>query len=175
VAVTIFHTLFGAVRGGTIHRIHFFWYIAGLWTVGAAVLMTLSLSIGMQQPMEGLTTEQAQQAARDTLGSLGQVVVIVLGLLFLFAQVNLIAKRIRDTGLPGWLDWAGRRGHREYGVLDHPAVHAAGYLRTTGSEAGLKRPVFHVKQRPGRMGTMSLKPRAAHQIRSAEFEYATCG
>lgn len=101
--MTIFHTLFGAVRGGTIHRIHFFWYIAGLWTVGAAVLMTLSLSIGMQQPMEGLTTEQAQQAARDTLGSIGQVVVIVLGLLFLFAQVNLIAKRIRDTGLPGWL------------------------------------------------------------------------
>ncbi|WP_404382422.1 DUF805 domain-containing protein [Caenispirillum salinarum] len=99
----ILHTLFGNLRHGTLHRAPFFWHIAGLWAVGGAAVMAIVVGLGLNQPTEGMTPEQADQAVRDALGPVVRTVLVLVAAVFLLAQVNMIAKRLRDTGLPGWL------------------------------------------------------------------------
>ncbi|EKV32161.1 hypothetical protein C882_3225 [Caenispirillum salinarum AK4] len=99
----ILRTLFGNLRHGTMHRVPFFWHIAGLWAVGGAAVMAVVVGMGINQPTDGMTPEQAGQAVRDALGPVVHTVLVVLAAVLVFAQVNIMAKRLRDTGLPGWL------------------------------------------------------------------------
>lgn len=102
--MSIFRTLFGAVRHGTIHRIPFFWHVAGLWTIGAAIIITLVVGLGLNQmPTAGMTPEQARQVVQEALGPVGNTVLVLFAVVLVFAQVNMMAKRLRDMGLPGWL------------------------------------------------------------------------
>lgn len=101
--MNIFGTLFGNLRHGTLHRVPFFWYIAGLWAIGGATVMAIVVGLDINQPTNGITPEQAGQAVRDALGPVAHSVLAVLAALLVFAQINMMAKRLRDTGLPGWI------------------------------------------------------------------------
>lgn len=98
----IFRTLFGDITSGTVHRVRFFWSILSLVLVALAGVIAVGTLFGLDVDMTGLTAVERQAAVTEALGLIGLVLLVGVGVVVLFAQLNLMAKRVRDTGLPGW-------------------------------------------------------------------------
>ena len=65
---------------------------------GFAVVAT----IGLGEDFIGGDLQQAQEILRERFTLPYMVVFAIASLLFMFAGANIMAKRIRDIGLPGW-------------------------------------------------------------------------
>ncbi len=68
-----------------------------------ACCLAVGFSIGIAEHLVGGDLAQAQQLLREKLAIPAIVIVLLSGLAFLFAKLNIIAKRARDIGFPGWL------------------------------------------------------------------------
>ena len=65
--------------------------------------LSLGVSIGVAEHFVGGDLKTAQNILREKL-ALPAIVVISLAMIgFVFAYLNIIAKRARDVGLPGWV------------------------------------------------------------------------
>ena len=65
-------------------------------------MLAIALSIGVGEQIIGGNLQQAQDQLREWL-TLPFFIIFGLALiLFLFGWINIMAKRIRDIGLPGW-------------------------------------------------------------------------
>ena len=103
----MFRAYLGGLTSGRLGRLAFlgFWLLS--WVLFALYGLGLAFAIGLTEPLlfEGPLLDRAG-AAQDFLAAhYGPLVLGALALfmlLFLFAQSNLVAKRIRDMGLPGW-------------------------------------------------------------------------
>ncbi len=103
----MFRAYLGGLTSGRLGRLAFlgFWLLS--WVLFALYGLGLAFAIGLTEPLlfDGPLLDGAG-AARDYLAAhIGPLVLSALALfmlLFLFAQFNLVAKRIRDMGLPGW-------------------------------------------------------------------------
>ena len=92
----------GALTTGRLARLPFIGFWVLLWVLFALYGLGIALGIGLAEPLifDDLATAQGyllEHFAPPVLAALG-----LFCLLFVFAQFNLLAKRIRDMGLPGW-------------------------------------------------------------------------
>jgi uncharacterized membrane protein YhaH (DUF805 family) len=94
--------LFGDIAEGRLQRLQFlgYWLFLVLLSFGFAI--AVGLSIGAAEQLIGGDLQQAQDKLREWLSLPFLAVFAVVGVLFLFAELNIVAKRVRDIGLPGW-------------------------------------------------------------------------
>ena len=94
---------FGEITTGKLRRLRF----VGLWVLLMVAFLAFGLligaSIGVAEHLIGGDLAIAQNILRKNLALPAILVVIAAALVFLFANLNLIAKRARDVGLPGWV------------------------------------------------------------------------
>lgn len=60
-------------------------------------------AIGLTERLVGGDLQALQQELLSSLGGPFAIMVLVAFLAFAFAHLNIIAKRARDVGLPGWI------------------------------------------------------------------------
>lgn len=98
----MFKTLFGDPTTGCLARLPYlgYWILLGL--LGVVIAIGIGASIGAAENMVGGDIQQAQAQLREHLGLPAVLLVFAFAMLLLFGNLNLMAKRLRDMGLPGW-------------------------------------------------------------------------
>ncbi|MBY8975106.1 DUF805 domain-containing protein [Rhodobacteraceae bacterium NNCM2] len=66
-------------------------------------LILIGFGIGIAGQMMGSSIQEAQVTLRTNLGPVAIFVIFATCLALFIAKLNIIAKRARDAGLPGWL------------------------------------------------------------------------
>lgn len=93
---------FGELRTGRLRRLAYLGWALALGVLGAVVVVGIGFTIGAAEQAVGGNVAQVQALLLQRYGLLSVIgafaVVIGLG----FANLNIIAKRLRDMGLPGW-------------------------------------------------------------------------
>jgi uncharacterized membrane protein YhaH (DUF805 family) len=67
------------------------------------LLIGLGAAIGLTERIVGGDLEALRQRLTSNLGGPVAILLLIAFLVFAFANLNIIAKRARDVGLPGWL------------------------------------------------------------------------
>lgn len=93
---------FGEVKDGRVVRLPYLGYSLLLVAIVLIFGLGIVMSIGAAEHMMGGDLQQAQDQLRQRFGTLAILVTAVFGFAIFFASINLMAKRIRDIGLPGW-------------------------------------------------------------------------
>lgn len=94
--------LVGDVRHGRLERLPYLGYsILLLVLMFVFVLGTVS-AIGIGEHILGGDLEIAQDKLFEWFGGPAAIVFFLCWLFFLYASLNIMAKRVRDIGLPGW-------------------------------------------------------------------------
>ena len=94
--------LFGDVHNGRLMRLQYVGYslLLSLLMVGFGIAIVAAIGLG--EDLIGGDLQQAQEILRERLTLPYMVVFAAATLLFMFVGANIMAKRIRDIGLPGW-------------------------------------------------------------------------
>jgi uncharacterized membrane protein YhaH (DUF805 family) len=95
-------TYFGDVTSGRLLRLPFIGYLILLQVVMFALVMGGAASLGIAENLVGGNLQDAQAMLGEKFGIPAMIVIAIVMALYLFADLNLKAKRIRDMGLPGW-------------------------------------------------------------------------
>ncbi len=93
---------FGGLRDERLGRLGFLAYWLLLFVVFITAGLLAGLGLGVADHLGGNGVEDTQTSLRDDLGLPFILVIWAAGLAFLFAELNICAKRIRHIGLPGW-------------------------------------------------------------------------
>lgn len=102
VELQMLNAFFLDIRTGRLGRLQYLGYSVLLIAVGfAASVLFVAVSDGADSIMR-LDIEQFEKQLENALEGPMVIVTIVLSIVFLFADLNLGAKRLRDIGLPGW-------------------------------------------------------------------------
>ena len=93
---------FGEIRDGRLARLPFLAWtmLLGLMVIGFGLLAGATLAV--VQNLIGGNPATSQAILEEVLAGPLVVGLTLIGLVVLFAQYNLVAKRARDIGLPGW-------------------------------------------------------------------------
>ena len=94
--------LFGDVHNGRLMRLQYVGYSLLLSLLMLGFGFAVVVTIGLGEDFIGGDLQQAQEILRERFTLPYMVVFAVATLLFMFAGANIMAKRIRDIGLPGW-------------------------------------------------------------------------
>jgi len=98
--------LFGEVKTGRLMRLQYLGYSVLLSLLMFGFGLAIVMAIGVGEQIAGGDLQQVQGQLQDQLlEQLTLPVILVMAVvmpLFLFIGVNIMAKRIRDIGLPGW-------------------------------------------------------------------------
>jgi len=95
-------TLFKDVAFGRIARLSYLGHSILLFLLLIAYMLIVVLAVGAGEHIIGGDLQQAQDQLRGMMTLPFLIITgIVMGLL-IFAGLNIMAKRIRDIGLPGW-------------------------------------------------------------------------
>jgi uncharacterized membrane protein YhaH (DUF805 family) len=96
----MFRALWGEIQTGRLRRLPFLgWYLV-LVLLAAVLAFVLGALIGAAERMAGGEPLETQVALGESLGPMGILVVAALFALLLLGQLNIMAKRVRDMGLP---------------------------------------------------------------------------
>lgn len=95
-------TLFGEVRNGRLKRLQYVGYSLLLTLLMMGVGLAIAMSIGLAEDVIGGDLQQSRDILRERFTLPYIVVFAAATLLFIFSGANIMAKRIRDIGLPGW-------------------------------------------------------------------------
>lgn len=94
---------FGAIKSGKLLRMRF----VGLWVLLIFIFIGFAIAIGVglgvSEHLIGGDLAAAQNALRGAFAIPAMIIIGVLVLAFIFANLNIVAKRARDVGLPGWI------------------------------------------------------------------------
>ncbi len=98
----MFRTLFADIKGARLRRLPYFGYSV-LLTVLLLVIMFAAVAgvVGTERLADGDIAE-IQQSFAEKAGGATLVILLLSMLALLFAHFNLMAKRVRDIGFPGW-------------------------------------------------------------------------
>ena len=103
IKIPIIRNYFGEIIEGRLTSKCF----VGLWLLLAVIFVGfgifVGLSIGIAEHIVGGDLKTAQQLLREKLAIPTVLILAIFFLAFAFANLNIIAKRARDTGLPGWI------------------------------------------------------------------------
>ncbi|MGD8276151.1 MAG: DUF805 domain-containing protein [Thiohalocapsa sp.] len=110
----MFKALWGDIQTGRLKRLPFLgWYLVIL-ALAMVLSFALGAVIGAAERMAGGEPIETQVALGESLGPVGLIAVAAVFALLLLGQMNIMAKRLRDMGLPmawllvlGWLLLAG--------------------------------------------------------------------
>jgi uncharacterized membrane protein YhaH (DUF805 family) len=94
--------LFGEVKTGRLMRLQYLGYSVLLSLLMFGFGIAVVMAIGVGEHIAGGDLQQVQDQLREQLTLPVMLVMAVVMPLFLFIGVNIMAKRIRDIGLPGW-------------------------------------------------------------------------
>ena len=96
------NALFGDVKTGSLMRLQYLGYSLLLSLLMFGFVLAVVLAIGAGEHIIGGDLEQAQEQLREMFTLPVMLVFAVVMPLFVFIGLNILAKRIRDIGLPGW-------------------------------------------------------------------------
>jgi uncharacterized membrane protein YhaH (DUF805 family) len=103
----MFKALWGQVKEGRLQRLPYLGYFVLLNALLGGLVFAVLLSLDVDESTLTGDLEQVQAGIAEHLS----LPVMLLGagviLLVLFASLNIMAKRLRDTGLPGWWSTLG--------------------------------------------------------------------
>ena len=99
---SIARALFGELEQGRLARLPFVLYVSAIHLSLLLFAVGVGMSAGLAEHAANGDIEAAQQALSDWLSPPKLVMTGVFSLAVLFANFNILAKRIRDIGLPGW-------------------------------------------------------------------------
>ena len=94
--------LFGEITDGRLRRLPYLGYSVLLAALSLGFAIALGLMIGAGEQLIGGDLQQAQAKLAEWFTLPFMVVFGLVVALFAFAGANIMAKRIRDIGLPGW-------------------------------------------------------------------------
>ncbi|MEA3277530.1 MAG: DUF805 domain-containing protein [Pseudomonadota bacterium] len=98
----MFRVLFGDLANGRLLRLPYLGYSILLGVIAVAIGIGIGAAIGVAENLVGGDIEAVQTQLREQFGVPALVLISVLFAGLFFAGLNLMAKRIRDIGLPGW-------------------------------------------------------------------------
>lgn len=99
----ILTTLFGDITRGRLARLPYFGYTVLISVTGTVIALLVGASLGLFEQTAGGDTAGLQQNMAEDFGTLGIILLVIFGLVMMFANLNVSAKRLRDIGLPGWI------------------------------------------------------------------------
>ena len=94
--------LFGEVKTGRLMRLPYLGYSVLLSLLMFGFVFAVVAAIGAGKHIIGGDLQQAQDQLREMFTLPAMLVFAVIMPLFVFIGANIMAKRIRDIGLPGW-------------------------------------------------------------------------
>ena len=94
--------LFGDVHNGRLMRLQYVGYSLLLSLLMVGVGLAVVAAIGIGEDFIGGDLQQAKELLRERVTLPYMIVFAAATLLFMFVGANIMAKRIRDIGLPGW-------------------------------------------------------------------------
>jgi uncharacterized membrane protein YhaH (DUF805 family) len=98
----VLKTLFGDVHNGRLKRLQYVGYSLLLSLLMIGFGFAVVAAIGLGEDFIGGDLQQVQDMLRERLTLPYMIVFAVATLLFMFTGANIMSKRIRDIGLPGW-------------------------------------------------------------------------
>jgi uncharacterized membrane protein YhaH (DUF805 family) len=98
----MFKALFGEVKTGRLMRLPYLGYSVLLSLLMFGFGLAVVMAIGAGEHIIGGDLQQAQDRLREMFTLPAMLVMAVIMPLFVFIGANIMAKRIRDIGLPGW-------------------------------------------------------------------------
>jgi uncharacterized membrane protein YhaH (DUF805 family) len=98
----MFKALFGEVRNGRLKRLQYVGYSLLLSVLMMGFGFVIVAFIGAGEHIIGGDLQQAREILRERFTLPYIVLFAAVTLLFMFTGANIMAKRIRDIGLPGW-------------------------------------------------------------------------
>jgi uncharacterized membrane protein YhaH (DUF805 family) len=101
---------FGDFANGRLKSIPFMVRWLVLLAIFFGVLIGIGAAIGITERLAGGDVEALQRELAQNLGGPFAIAMLVFLVLVLIANLNIIAKRARDVGLPGWLTAIGIAG-----------------------------------------------------------------
>ena len=96
------NVLFGDIKTGRLMRLQYLGYSLLLSLLMFGFMLAVVLALGAGEHIIGGDLQQAQDKLRDMFTLPAMIVFAVVMPLFMFIGVNIMAKRVRDIGLPGW-------------------------------------------------------------------------
>jgi len=96
------NVLFGSIANGRLQRLPFLGYSLLVSVLFIVIMMGVVVAIVGAEKLVGGDLQQAQAAIAQSLGIPFMILLAVFMAVMFFIQANLMAKRIRDMGLPGW-------------------------------------------------------------------------
>ena len=94
--------LLGDVKTGRLMRLQYLGYSLLVYLLMFGFVFVVILAIGAGEHIIGGDLQHAQDKLREMFTLPAMIVFAVIMPLFLFMAANIMAKRIRDIGLPGW-------------------------------------------------------------------------
>ena len=94
--------LLGNVKTGRLMRLQYLGYSLLVYLLMLGFVFVVILAIGAGEHIIGGDLQHAQDKLREMFTLPAMIVFAVIMPLFLFMVANIMAKRIRDIGLPGW-------------------------------------------------------------------------
>lgn len=99
---SITQVLFGELEQGRLARLPFVLYVSAIHLSLFLFVIAVVMSAGLAEHAARGDIEAAQQALSDWMSIPTLLTTGIFSLAVLFANFNVLAKRIRDIGLPGW-------------------------------------------------------------------------
>jgi len=91
---------FGEWGSGKLKRLAYLGYYVLLMVIAAAIILGVIFSIGAAAKLMGGDIVATQAMLTDRFGIFAIIGVVVLMIAIVLGQINIMAKRIRDMGLP---------------------------------------------------------------------------
>jgi len=98
----MFKVLFGDIYNGRLLRLPYLGYSLLLVALMIGFGLAVVLAIGVGEHLIGGDLQQAQDKLREWFTLPAMILFGLVTVLFVFSGANIMAKRLRDTGLPGW-------------------------------------------------------------------------
>ena len=98
----MFKALFGDIQAGRLLRLPYLGYSILISVLMIVFGLALAFAAGVGEYLIAGDMEAAQLHMSENFSIVSVLLFIVVSVLFLFAGCNIMAKRLRDIGLPGW-------------------------------------------------------------------------
>ena len=100
----LFKTYFGAITDGTLGRLQYLGYFLFAGLIVIALGIGIGLVLGVAEHLVGGNIAEAQAILRARFSTPFIFALLLFPVTFVYALLNISAKRIRNIGLPAW--WA---------------------------------------------------------------------
>ncbi len=94
--------LFGDIKNGRLKPLAFLLYSLLIVVLIVILITTIVFSVGVSAQLMGGDVDEAIKKLGAWFDSSTIIMNGLVSAVFIFAQLNIAAKRIRDIGLPGW-------------------------------------------------------------------------